>query len=178
MNTELNNYELKAVQFLADTKTTLRVEYIVTDKHFVDDTAERDVYKITLTNPRGEHSFRFGDSLRNTQRRLFSINMGLTGRDYETARKLGFKPNKKGVVNQVELAAARTRIPGAYDVLANLYMPVAYTFDEFCQDTGYINSPLSEYKQVLKIYTDGQMLNRALTQMFTEEQLLQLLEIN
>ena len=143
MNTELNNYDLKAVQFLADTKTNMQVEYIFTGKYFLDDTESRDVYRITLTNPKGEHSFRFGDSLRNTQR-----------------------------------PAAHKRIPGAYAVLANLYMPVAYTFDEFCQDTGYSNSPLSEYKKVLEIYTNGQMLNRALTRMFTEEQLLQLLEIN
>jgi hypothetical protein len=45
----MNEYEKKANEFLEKTNTTLKVEFLKYDYHFVDDKDKRDIYKITMT---------------------------------------------------------------------------------------------------------------------------------
>jgi len=65
----MNEYEKQAEQFLADTETTLNIQYLRTGPYFHDDEESRDIYQFTLSNARGSYSAQFGDSLQSTMDR-------------------------------------------------------------------------------------------------------------
>ena len=59
----LSEYEIKANEFLAVTKTEFKSEYLKFGKHFQDDRHPRNIFKITLINEKHSYSFNFGASL-------------------------------------------------------------------------------------------------------------------
>lgn len=61
-----NEYVKQARDFLKKTKTTLKIEYFITDRYFVGDKEVRNIYKCVLKNKRGQYTFKFGDSVYNT----------------------------------------------------------------------------------------------------------------
>jgi len=66
----MNEYEKQAKDFLKATSTTLKIEFEGYKSHFVDEEQKRNVYKVTLTNQRGEYVFKFGDSINNYEKCL------------------------------------------------------------------------------------------------------------
>jgi hypothetical protein len=126
-------YDLEAEQFLKDTNTDFKVEFVKYGKHFEDDTQNRDIYEVTFT--RGTRSFNlmFGQS----------INQSLNP-EYRKQIK-----NRKQELLKL--------YPSAYDVLACLSKYEVGTFEDFCSSYGYdVDSRKAEriYKAVLKEYNN------------------------
>lgn len=67
--------------------------------------------------------------------------------------------------------------PSAYEILACLEKYEPDTFDNWLLDTGYSGQPVSEYPNVLKMWTSCMEQYRGLRKIFTEEQMEQLREI-
>ena len=68
--------------------------------------------------------------------------------------------------------------PSAYDILACLEKYEPDTFESWCRDTGYNDQPLSEYPNVLKIWTACVEQYRGLSRMFSADEMEQLREIS
>lgn len=67
----MNEYEQQAKDFLERTGTEFKAVFVEHGKHFENDTAERDIYLITLKRGEREYSFKFGQSLECSGIRLF-----------------------------------------------------------------------------------------------------------
>ena len=66
----MTNYQEQALQFLKDTKTSLKINFYKKDVYFKDDYKKRNIYKCTLKNAKGSYTFTFGDSIHNTQNEI------------------------------------------------------------------------------------------------------------
>jgi len=62
-----SEYTKQAEKFLKETKTSFKYKYYKNDVYFPDDRESRDIYKITLKNPKGIYIFTFGTSINDTQ---------------------------------------------------------------------------------------------------------------
>jgi hypothetical protein len=61
-----NEYDVQVEKFLKDTNTTFKVKYFDYGPYFNNDKESREIYKITLRNPRGgSYTFKFGQSIAN-----------------------------------------------------------------------------------------------------------------
>lgn len=63
---EVNEYNQQAAEFMKATKTRITVRFYYHAKYFIDDKEERDIYTITLRTPASSYTFKFGQSLTNT----------------------------------------------------------------------------------------------------------------
>lgn len=66
----MNEYDEQADKFLKDTGTTINIVFLRNDHFFHDDTETRNIYEITLERNNKSYSFKFGDSINNTKKRL------------------------------------------------------------------------------------------------------------
>lgn len=62
----MEDYQKQGRDFLEETGTKFKAEYIDTKKYFPDDKDFRDVYKITLKRKGKSYSFTFGQSIANS----------------------------------------------------------------------------------------------------------------
>ena len=139
----LDEYSTQAQQFLKDTQTTFKAEFVKHDKHFNDDKVKRDIYKVTFE--RGNRSFKvmFGQS----------INESLTPEYREL-----IKNNKQQLLK---------RYPLAYDVLVCLQKYDVGTFKDFCSDFDYNDDSIKahktykavcdEYKNVCSLWSEAEL---------------------
>ena len=67
------NYRKQANDFLIESHTKITTNLLGTFKFFESDTEKRDVYEIILTTYIGSYTFRFGNSLYETEKRLKAI---------------------------------------------------------------------------------------------------------
>lgn len=174
---KLTEYDQQALDFLESTGTTFEIEYQYTGPYFAGDTVNRDVYRFTLKNSKGEYSANFGDSIHNTERRTFANRPYSAYNDTGEVLKLGFKlVYERPRADQMKYW--RNYKPSAYDVLAGLqgYEPPA-TFEDFCSEYGYDDQPLASCPDVMKIYRAVQTEYRALRKMYSDDELEQLAEI-
>jgi len=74
--------------------------------------------------------------------------------------------------------ASGNKRPTAYDVLACVEKYDVGTFDNFCSEFGYNDRPLSDYPKILKIYNAVVDEYNNLKQLFNEEEMELLREIN
>lgn len=66
-NTSLcNEYLGKAVEFLAKTKSQLKIEFHERARHFSSDKGTRDTYNVYMENSKGFYKFKFGNSISET----------------------------------------------------------------------------------------------------------------
>lgn len=166
----MSEYTEQAEQFLKDTGTTFTIEYQFTGPYFQGDKDKRDVYRFTLKNAKGEYSGTFGDSIRNTEDRA-------TAAKYRVSST--WHPDSK-VEDKIKAAIKRHKAqpkPSAYDILAGLEKYEPDTFNNWANELGYSEQPISEYPNVLKIWTSCVEQYRGLRKIFTEEQMEQLQEI-
>lgn len=132
----MDNYEKQGQDFLERTGTKFKANLLYHDKYFPDDKESRDIYQITLTRGDRVWSFRFGQSLANS-------NTEERKREIE---QVGFW-TKEGKRLRAEIKS-----PSAYDVLACITKHDPGTLQDFCNDYGYdIDSKKAE-----KIYFDVQ----------------------
>jgi len=172
----MNEYEKQAADFLAETGTTLTVEYLYTGPFFDEDKEGRDVYQFTLQNKRGVYSARYGDSLRNT-----AINAICRDRRECTvalARTAGLiSPYQRGVtIGDLHAAAQKARPvkPTAYDILACLSGYEPGTFRQWCDEYGYDTDSMKAHKIYMAVQEEWEGMCR----LFTAEEREKLAEIN
>lgn len=63
---EVNEYDQQAAEFMKATKTRITVRFYDHAKSFSDDKEERDIYMITLRTPASQYTFKFGQSIKNS----------------------------------------------------------------------------------------------------------------
>ena len=64
---ETMDYEKQGTDFLEKTETKFVAEFVEFGKHFPSDKENRAIYKITLSRNGREYSFRFGQSIADSQ---------------------------------------------------------------------------------------------------------------
>ena len=62
----MNEYEKQAQDFLFKSGTTFKAKYVKHDLYFADDKEPRDIYRITLKRNGETYSFKFGQSIANS----------------------------------------------------------------------------------------------------------------
>jgi len=63
----MNEYTKQAEKFIKDVNAKVTIEYVEYGKHFDDDKEERNIYRITIKRNGKSFTFKFGDSINNTQ---------------------------------------------------------------------------------------------------------------
>lgn len=60
---EIINYQQQALDFLNATGTKMTFKFKTFGKHFIDDTSNRAIWRVRLSNSNGSYSFDFGNSI-------------------------------------------------------------------------------------------------------------------
>ncbi len=196
----MSDYNKQAEDFLKETGTKLKSEFIKHGKYFEDDTEERDIYEITLKKGDREFKFKFGQSLNNSGLRLFHDK-----EKTERTRHIGFiipkeireKQNafnlknkdkkiyfgfnhiirewfKREHFNLSGLYWDLGEEPKPYDVLASIQKSKVGDFNNFCGNFGYDeDSKKAEktYKAVCEEWDNIRIL-------FSNEEIEKLQQIN
>ena len=160
-----NKYEQQATDFLKATGTTFEAHFLRNGKHFADDEANRDIYKITLKRGTRVYSFDFGQSIIHSQYYQDRIK----GRTYTTDGKartgnykiLDMAKYIRGYSYGDAPKLVNGTPPTAYDVLACLQKYDVGTFENFCSEFGYdTDSKRAEktYKAVCEEWLNVQTL--------------------
>lgn len=175
----MSEYTEQAEKFLQSCNASIEVTFLYTAPYFDEDTEARDMYQFIIKTPKGAYVGKFGDSLRNTQRRKFADECRnpisrLTISDERFAKSLGFRVIYNKRVDSKELLAARNYKPNAYDILACITKYNPDTFANFCSEFGYD----TDSKKAEKIYFAVQTEWNGVRSIFTEEQLTELRDIN
>jgi hypothetical protein len=66
--TELTSYDQQAKDFMVATKTGLAITFKKHGLYFPTDKNSRDIFKITITTPKGQYTFTFGQSQNKSTR--------------------------------------------------------------------------------------------------------------
>jgi hypothetical protein len=61
-----SEYTKQANDFMEKTGTTMKATYVKHDRYFADDKESRDIYRITLKRNGDKYTFRFGQSIVNS----------------------------------------------------------------------------------------------------------------
>jgi len=155
----MSEYDKQAEQFLKETNTEFKAEFLKNDFYFEDDKEKRDIYKITLKKYDKEYKFNFGQSI-NKSGKTKKVNSD--GKD--------FKGNPIRIYNRKNENYSK---PTPYDVLSCLQKYEVGTFKDFCRDFGYDeDSRKAEkiYKAVVEEFRHIQIL-------FNDEEIKKLREI-
>ena len=168
---EPSKYIAQANKFLADTGTTLEINFKRHGKHWDSDTQTRDIYECTLIRGSRKFTFDFGNSVINSGIvHAWSIDGAPTFRHnnvncmasyyLKDAHKILYHSNK------FEILEKRTK-PSSYDILACLTTYDPDTFENFCSNFGYdtdskkaektYNSVLDEWKNIQALFTDEEI---------------------
>lgn len=183
MNTE-NEYEKQATDFLAKTKTELKITFLKTGKRFDSDNECRDIYEFEFT--RGTRKFKgtFGNSINDSGLKFVT----LAGRIMQTEhtevaiknKALEIKDNRFVLAPGWSLKSPMCYIyrvtqkelklpvfPTAYSILACLTKYDVGSFEDFCSEFGYDEDSKSaekiyravcdEYTNVCKIWSDDEI---------------------
>jgi len=155
-----NEYDLQAETFLKETGTIFTARLIGTYDHFGDG-VERDVYEVTLRNPKGSYTFKFGDSIDRTMKRLGTYKPHFfRGSVYDLQR---IQRHEKAKHKSIK----------AYDVLSCVTKYDPGSFEDFCWDLGYDPDSI----KVLKTYLAVQEEYHNVAKLFTEDEMEKLEEI-
>lgn len=165
-------YTEQANDFLQKTNTTIAIDLIGNcinkDRN---ETECRDLYKITLTTPKGSMVFDFWNSILDTR---------INHMDIIAYAKKRFKCSYDYLTPQDKIKARKELVkkkeeakPTAYDILACLTSYDPGTFEEFCSEFGYDEDSL----RALKTYLAVQEEYTNLANLYTSEQMKELQEI-
>lgn len=182
MNTEIDQYEQQANDFLNKTGAKIEITFKKYDYHFEDDKDKRDIYSIYIGRGKRGMSFDFGQSLNNSGVKIVNRNTGKVFKTFDKSQYLkkdsSFDVAKFrllcgwqfGSCDKIELPKAPTN----YDILACLTKYDPETFEDFCANFGYdedSRKALKIYEAVKKEFTD-------LCTLFNDDELSELSEIN
>jgi hypothetical protein len=164
----MSEYEQQAKQFLKDTNTTFKAEFVKHDIHFDCDKVKRDIYKVTFE--RGKRSFKlmFGQSINASGKYRYFNHVA---NDFKQLKKdSGFNS-----LTQAQCSINKDFAePSPYDVLACLIKCDPGSFKDFCADFGY-NEDSRKAENIYKAVC-GEYGN--VCSLWSEAELEQLQEIN
>lgn len=166
-----NEYTQQANDFLNRAKAKIKIEFqgVAINQNWDD--KKRNLYKITLTTPRGEYTFNFWDSINNTEICCMSVQQYAEKR-YKT--RYENLPVRAKITAQKELKAKKEEaVPNAYDVLASMTKYDPGTFEDFCTEFGYD----TDSRKAEAVYFAVQKEYSNLTRIFTYEQMEEITEI-
>jgi len=148
--------EDKAEEFLENTSTELKVEFMGNRKYFSNDRKTRDVYKITLRRGKREYVFEFEQFIACSGQWL----LWKYEKEYYNYKKI--VPRYQTKRNK------QFEIPSAYDILACLQKTEVGTFENFCSELGYDTDSITakdiytkvteEYKELERLYNEREMI--------------------
>mgnify|MGYP001573819197 CR=1 FL=1 len=119
------DYQKQGTDFLTETGTTMKVDFVGNDYHFDDDKEKRDIYRVTLERNGRKYSFRFGQSIAKS-----GIG-GLFRSDCEKCDKLPIQDTK-----EAHRSHTKRQFPTAYDVLTCLTKHDPGSIDDFSDEYG------------------------------------------
>lgn len=178
--TRKTDYQEQVQNFLTNTKTEFKAEFLKYDIYFEGDKEKRDIYCITLTRGNRSYSFNFGQSLQNSNYQIRLKNTHQVFRVFSREELLGQGClSKEGKIlqrvfnfkfftltNNDEIMEPVK--PTAYDVLVCLQKYAPGTFADFCADCGYdtdsrtaeriYNAVLDEYKNVCALWNEDELI--------------------
>ena len=165
----MKNYEQQANDFLQKTNTTISLEYLKNDFHFINDESTRDIYRVKIKRGGRSITFEFGQSIINSayykDKRVKDRTYSLNGK----TRTGGFSilDVEKYKNGGMELELIKGIYPTNYDILACLTKYEVGTFENFCSEFGYsedsrtaeriYNNVCKEYDNVCKIWSDEEI---------------------
>ena len=134
----MNEYVKQANDFCKKYHVELGFQFLKTDKYFINDAEERDVYNITIKRNKGdktlEYNFTFGDSMNNTEKNQIKLKNYYTGE----MKKTGQRKQITQLTN--------------YDVLSVLQKYKIGDFDDFICEYGYTFNTEKEYIKIKQLY--------------------------
>lgn len=172
----MDNYEKQAQDFLNQTQTTFKAEFIKYDFHFDGDKEKRDIYKITLQRGTRKMVFNFGQSINDSKewlirtdletKRQFKLKLSDFIDRFTVTDEAIYKKLRNSALNLYgkeifKNEIVRAKKPTPYDILASLQNYEVGSFENFCDEFGYnIDSKKAEktYNAVLKEWQDVQKL--------------------
>ena len=176
VNTE-NSYQKQANDFLEQTGVTFEAKFLENGKHFTDDKDVRDIYKITLKRGRRKYSFKFGQSIANSQyyqdkikERTYTLSGGSRTGNY-SINDISKYQGGLGFGQQMKIVAGKT--PTAYDVLVCLTKYDPGTFEDFCSEFGYDTDSRKAEKTYMAVKDEWQNV----CALFTDSEIEQLQEM-
>jgi hypothetical protein len=134
------DYNKQAKDFCDKHNVQIEVNYLKTDKYFIDDKNKRDIYNIAIIRNSSDnygtkrYDFQFGDSISNTEKNQEKVRSLQDGRYKITGRR-------KQIIKPCE-----------YDILACLTKYDIGDFDDFCSEFGYEFSTEREMIKIKNIY--------------------------
>jgi hypothetical protein len=173
----ISTYEQQAIDFLQSTNTEFKCEFVENVKHFDDDKDVRDIYQITLKRGSRKYSFKFGQSIMNSQyyqdrikERTYTLLGGCRTGKYSIN---DIEKYKGGLGYGQGLKLVKGQPPTAYDVLACLQKYPVYDFADFCSEFGYDEDSRKAYKTYKAVKREWENI----AMLYTEAELEQLREI-
>ena len=173
----MNEYEQQANEFLKETGTEFKAEFLKHGFHFPDDTDKRDIYEITLKRGSREFKFNFGQSIANSGFKIINktnnkvLKYGwedeaLKYANNDLKKFKAFVFDKFRVMGCLKVTELKT--PSVYDVLACLQSYEVGSFKDFCDEFGYNEDSikaekiyyavLNEYNNLKLLYSDEELL--------------------
>ena len=158
------DYQKQGADFLTETGTTFKADFVGNDYHFDDDKEKRDIYRVTLERNGRKYSFRFGQSIVNS--RVPGVPFMPTSCDVCLSM---YRKRTPGTRNFPTIAEHRKHasgvIPTAYDVLSCLTKSDPGSIDDFASEYGYsdckpskiiktYNAVVEEWKGVSLLFSD------------------------
>lgn len=167
MNTEVNEYQKQALDFLTKTNTTFECKFLRNGSMQWDkDGEKRDIYQITIKRGGRSYTTEFGQSLSES---LKYVDPHIKGREYTATGKPlkgGYKVNDLHFLLR-ECKQVKGTPPTEYDFLASMTKYNPGTFEDFCSDFGYgedsrtaertYNAVLNEWLRVSAMYSDSEL---------------------
>jgi hypothetical protein len=161
----MNNYQKQALEFLENTNSQMKIEYLKNDYHFQGDKEKRDIYKITLKRGNREYVFNFGQSLINSLKYQDDLKKEST-----------YTPNGKRLTGNYSVTEKyikefckpiKGEKPTEYEILASLTKNNPGTLEDFCNEYGYnddskkaesiYNAVKEEYFSIATLYNEKEM---------------------
>lgn len=125
----MENYEKQGNDFLEKHNASLKAVFSHNGKYFEKDTDYRDVYSITITTPKGDYTFQFGQSVANSDK------------------------NRKEPTAYDILSCLTKYDPGSFEDFCSDF---GYDNDSRSAENTY-NAVLDEYKELSRIFTEEQL---------------------
>ena len=163
------DYQKQGKDFLKETNTTFKAEFLRYGKHFDDDKENRDIYKITLSRKGRSYSFNFGQSINASGRFIIVYHSDEFPRGTRIHDKAELNKSRNRYIgfgryyeNNKDFAE-----PTPYCVLAGLQRNEVGTLEDFCDEFGYdtdsrkaekvYNAVVNEYNNLKMLFNDKEL---------------------
>jgi len=164
--TIMTDYEQEAQDFLDATNTTITKKFLMYGLHFPEDTDERNIWEITLTRWQQSYTYKFWDSINNSQikdKAAFN-NLSISRRKYVSSYMWNYKYPRKENPKKIP--------PTNCSVISCFYI-CDESFADFCDSMWYDRDSI----KALDIYNNVMKEVRELKSLFSPSELEKLQEI-